>query len=84
MPRLWITRRAGGGRVQRRPDGKHEVATVLQRVDLADRVERAPAHELQVTGFADDTLVARAASAVATAAGVPPHRRFHTDSSHCR
>ena len=43
-----------------RADGLHEVATVLQRIDLADRVELEPAHANRVTGFADDTLVARA------------------------
>src|SRR4051794_10908606 len=63
----------------RRADGKHEVATVLQRIDLADRVERRPARELAVTGFDDDTLVARAATAVAAAAGVAPRWRFHVD-----
>ena len=40
-----------------RADGKHEVATVYQRVALSDRiaVERSP--EVRVAGFADDTLV---------------------------
>ena len=32
--------------------GKHEVATVLQRIDLGDRVSIAPAATLTVTGFA--------------------------------
>jgi 4-diphosphocytidyl-2-C-methyl-D-erythritol kinase len=43
-----------------RADGKHEVVTVMQRLDLADRVrvERAPV--LTVDGFPDDTLVHRA------------------------
>ena len=43
-----------------RPDGKHEVVTVYQRVALSDRiaVERSP--DLRVSGFADDTLVRRA------------------------
>jgi 4-diphosphocytidyl-2-C-methyl-D-erythritol kinase len=40
-----------------RADGKHEVATVLQRIDLGDRVSIAPAPGLEVTGFAGDTLV---------------------------
>ena len=40
-----------------RDDGKHEVATVLQRVDLGDRVAIAPALRLEVDGFAADTLV---------------------------
>ena len=31
-----------------RGDGKHEVATVLQRVDLVDRISIEPARELSV------------------------------------
>jgi 4-diphosphocytidyl-2-C-methyl-D-erythritol kinase len=55
-----------------RPDGKHEVVTVYQRLALSDRivVERAPT--LSVDGFADDTLVRAALAAVADAAGVAP------------
>ncbi len=55
-----------------REDGKHEVATVLQRVDLADRIELAPGggSGLRVDGFPDDTLVRRALESVAQAAGV--------------
>jgi 4-diphosphocytidyl-2-C-methyl-D-erythritol kinase len=58
-----------------RSDGKHEVATVLQRVDLADELTLEPAETLRVTGFADDTLVTRALEAVAAAARVEP--RWH-------
>ena len=53
-----------------RADGKHEVATVLQRIDLGDRVALAPAPSLEVTGFAGDTLVRDALVALAAAAGV--------------
>lgn len=56
----------------RRADGKHEVATVLQRLDLADRVALEPAHRLAVAGFAADTLVGRALAALAEAAGIDP------------
>jgi len=49
-------------------DGKHEVATVLQRVDLADRVAVQPAERRHVRGFANDTLVAGALAAIAGAA----------------
>ncbi|HEY6054192.1 MAG TPA: hypothetical protein VIU86_09695, partial [Gaiellaceae bacterium] len=56
----------------RRADGKHELATVFQRIDLADRVELAPAPALRVDGFAEDTLVRAALEAVAAAAGVEP------------
>jgi 4-diphosphocytidyl-2-C-methyl-D-erythritol kinase len=58
-----------------RPDGLHEVATLLQRVDLADTVSLEAAPELTVEGFADDTLVRDALAAVAAAAGVEPHWR---------
>jgi 4-diphosphocytidyl-2-C-methyl-D-erythritol kinase len=52
-----------------REDGNHEVATVLQRLDLADRVSIEPAAELRVEGFADDTLVRDALQRLAEAAG---------------
>jgi len=55
-----------------RADGKHEVATVLQRVDLADTVSLDAAPELRVTGFEDDTLVAQALRELAAAAGAEP------------
>jgi 4-diphosphocytidyl-2-C-methyl-D-erythritol kinase len=53
----------------RRDDGRHEVATVLQRLDLADRIAVEPAPKLRVEGFPDDTLVRRALEALAAAAG---------------
>src|SRR5262249_36205908 len=43
-----------------RPDAYHEVATVLQRIALADDIALEPADDLRVTGFPDDTLVTRA------------------------
>lgn len=55
-----------------RDDGRHEVATVLQRLDLADRVSIEPAPRLRVDGFADDTLVGDALTALAGAADVEP------------
>jgi 4-diphosphocytidyl-2-C-methyl-D-erythritol kinase len=58
-----------------RSDGKHEVATVLQRIDLGDRVAVVAAPALQVTGFAGDTLVRDALLALAAAAGVEPRWR---------
>jgi len=48
-----------------RADGKHEVATVLQRVDLADRISLEPGSALQISGFPEDTLVRDALRAVA-------------------
>jgi len=53
----------------RREDGKHEVATVLQRLELADDVAVEPAARLRVDGFSDDTLVRRALEALSDAAG---------------
>ena len=43
-----------------REDGYHEVATVMQRIDLADRIELEPAQANGIRGFPDDTLVKRA------------------------
>ena len=40
-----------------RDDGKHEVLTVLQRIELADRIELVEAQALEVEGFPEDTLV---------------------------
>ena len=55
-----------------RDDGKHEVLTVLQRIDLVDRIEFGEAPELTVDGFAGDTLVTLALQELARAAGVEP------------
>jgi 4-diphosphocytidyl-2-C-methyl-D-erythritol kinase len=56
----------------RRGDGRHEVATVLQRIDLADRVAVEPAEALSVKGFPEDTLVRHALERLAAAAGTEP------------
>jgi 4-diphosphocytidyl-2-C-methyl-D-erythritol kinase len=58
-----------------RPDGRHEVATVLQRISLADRIALEPKEDLRVEGFAEDTIVRRALEELATAAGVAPNWR---------
>ena len=55
-----------------RPDEKHEVATVLQRIDLADRISLDPASTLEIDGFPEDTLVRDALVALARAGGVEP------------
>jgi 4-diphosphocytidyl-2-C-methyl-D-erythritol kinase len=55
-----------------RPDGKHEVVTVLQRIELHDEVTLAPADRLAVGGFPEDTIVRAALRALAEAAGVDP------------
>jgi 4-diphosphocytidyl-2-C-methyl-D-erythritol kinase len=59
----------------KRTDGKHEVATVLQRIALADTVRLEPAEELVVRGFADDTLVRRALELAAAHAAAEPRWR---------
>jgi 4-diphosphocytidyl-2-C-methyl-D-erythritol kinase len=56
-------------------DGKHEVTTVLQRMDLTDRISLEPAPRLAVAGFPDDTIVRRALQLLADAAGVEPRWR---------
>jgi len=50
-------------------DGRHQVATVLQRIDLCDRVELEPANGLSIDGFRRDTLVRSALTALAATAG---------------
>src|SRR3954467_5222418 len=55
-----------------REDGRHEVVTVLQRIELADRISVEPADELRIEGFADDTLVRGALEQLAEAAGTTP------------
>jgi 4-diphosphocytidyl-2-C-methyl-D-erythritol kinase len=62
-----------------RPDVLHQVTTVLQRIDLADRVALSAATGLSVTGFPDDTLVRRALQALAERAGVRPSWHVHLD-----
>ena len=44
----------------RRVDGLHEIVTVYQRVALADRISITRSTQLEVDGFAGDTLVRRA------------------------
>ena len=58
---------------QRRPDGKHEVATVLQRIELSDRISLESGSSLDITGFPEDTLVRDALLSLAGAAAVDPH-----------
>ena len=54
------------------PAGRHEVATVMQRVALADEIELSPAPGLEVAGFDGDTIVTAALQALAAAAQVSP------------
>jgi 4-diphosphocytidyl-2-C-methyl-D-erythritol kinase len=57
---------------ERRPDGLHEGASVLQRVDACDRIELERARGLTVEGFEDDTIVRRALEGLAGEAEVEP------------
>ena len=56
-----------------RADGKHEVATVLQHIDLVDVISLTGGNRLSVSGFAADSIVTEALEALAAAAGVEPH-----------
>jgi 4-diphosphocytidyl-2-C-methyl-D-erythritol kinase len=62
-----------------RDDGKHEVLTVLQRIDLVDRIELDDAPALQVEGFVDDTLVRTVLSELAESAGVEARWRVRIE-----
>ena len=48
----------------RRADGKHELLTVYQRLDLGDRISVEPAPETTVAGFSEDTIVRAALDAL--------------------
>lgn len=55
-----------------RSGGKHEVLTVMQRLDLADRVSLEPAASITVEGFPEDTLVRDSLVALADRADAEP------------
>lgn len=57
---------------ERRADGLHEIASVLQRVDICDRLELAAAPGLRVEGFTEDTLVRDALMRLAETVGAEP------------
>src|SRR6185369_13534080 len=59
----------------------HEVLTVLQRIDLVDRIEIEEAPALRVEGFKDDTLVRSALERLAAAAGVEPRWRVKIEKT---
>ena len=68
----------------RREDGYHEIKTVIQTIDLADRLEFSPSNNLQVKcndksleGKAN--LVWRAAQDLARAGGVEPKARINIE-----
>ena len=57
----------------RRSDGKHEVATVMERLSLRDTVAVRRGVETTVSGFVDDTLVSAALEAFARRVDGAPH-----------
>jgi len=63
----------------KRPDGKHEVVTVYQRIAIADRIELTPSSALLVEGFDADTLVRGALETLAERAGVEPRWHVHIE-----
>jgi 4-diphosphocytidyl-2-C-methyl-D-erythritol kinase len=64
-----------------REDGKHEVVTLLQRIDLHDTISLEPSDELAVDGFAEDALVRAALTALGEHAGVEPAWRVTIEKS---
>ncbi|MGA9763032.1 MAG: hypothetical protein WBQ14_11495 [Gaiellaceae bacterium] len=64
---------------RRQENGKHELATVFQRIALADRIELEPAPRLEVVGFAADTIVRSILEALAARARVEPAWRVSID-----
>jgi 4-diphosphocytidyl-2-C-methyl-D-erythritol kinase len=64
-----------------RDDGKHEVLTVLQRINLIDRIELEEATELRVEGFPDDTLVSAALRELARSADAESRWRVRIEKS---
>ena len=64
---------------ERRADGLHEVANVLQRIELADRLTLEDGAGPAVEGFAEDTLVRAALERLAAAAGSEPRWRVEIE-----
>ena len=62
-----------------RADCKHEILTVLQRVDVHDDVALESADELTVEGFAEDSIVRSALESLAVAAQVEPRWRVRIE-----
>jgi 4-diphosphocytidyl-2-C-methyl-D-erythritol kinase len=62
-----------------RHDGKHDVLTVLQKIELHDEIALDQSTALAVEGFADDTIVRGALEALGEAAHVEPKWRVRID-----
>jgi 4-diphosphocytidyl-2C-methyl-D-erythritol kinase len=71
----------------RRPDGYHEIDTVMVSVDLADQITLEPADGLSLTcsdpalPCDERNLMVKAALALASAAGVPPKARMRVEKN---
>ena len=64
-----------------RDDGKHEVVTLLQRIDLADEISLERSRDLVVEGFGANTIVYAALESIAVAAGVEPRWRARIEKN---
>jgi 4-diphosphocytidyl-2-C-methyl-D-erythritol kinase len=62
-----------------RSDGRHEVVTLLQRIDLHDDVTLDASDELVIEGFPADTIVRSALESLAGAAHVDPRWRVRIE-----
>jgi 4-diphosphocytidyl-2-C-methyl-D-erythritol kinase len=62
-----------------RHDGKHEVVTLMQSIDLHDVVTLEAGDGLSVGGFPSDTIVTAALETLARAAGVIPGWHVHIE-----
>ena len=62
-----------------RSDGRHEVVTLLQRIDLHDDVMLDTSGELVVEGFPQDTIVRSALESLAGAGHVEPRWRVRIE-----
>jgi 4-diphosphocytidyl-2-C-methyl-D-erythritol kinase len=62
-----------------RADGKHEIATLLQRIDVHDTITLGSADHLEVEGFDGDTMVRAALEALGDAVGVRPRWRARVE-----
>lgn len=72
--------------IRRRDDGYHDVATILQTVDLADTLILEPAEQLSVECSdpalcGEDNIVWSAATLLAQRGGVPPGARIRVDKN---
>lgn len=63
----------------RRADGYHDVATVMQRIDVCDLLELRESPSLVVDGFDGDTLARGALELLAGEAGVEPRWRLRIE-----